>query len=259
METQMTKSVRYELSGRKALVTGAASGIGLGTAAALARAGAKVAINHLPDDPRGPEAVRSLVAEGHDVISAPGRVGVPKETEQMVEMAIGMLGGLDLLVNNAGTPGVKATVPVNRLDLVTDELWDNVLSTNLVGMFRCTKAAAAALKASHGSVVNTASIAALGLAGSSMAYSASKAGVVNLTRNLARALAPEVRVNAIAPGAVDSTWLDWTEQQRKSQVDKSLLKKIGTPSDYADVILFLAFGNEIITGETVVVDAGLTL
>jgi 3-oxoacyl-[acyl-carrier protein] reductase len=255
----MAKHVRYELSGSKALVTGAASGIGLGVATALAQAGAKVAINHLPDDPRGPQAVEALRAQGFDVIGAPGRVGAPKETEQMVETAIASLGGLDLLVNNAGTPGVKATVPIDRLDLVTDELWDQILSTNLVGMFRCTKTAAPALTASHGSVVNTASIAALGLAGSSMPYSASKAGVVSLTRNLARALAPQVRVNAIAPGAVDSPWLEWTEQQRQWQVDKSLLKKVGKPADYADAILFLAFGNDFITGETIVVDGGLTL
>jgi len=252
----MTKYVRYDLSGKKALVTGAASGIGLGTATALAQAGAKVAINHLPDDPRGPEAVRELNAQGFDVIPAPGRVGVPGETEKMVETAIANLGGLDLLVNNAGTPAVKATVPIDRLDLVTDEMWDQIMATNLVGMFRSTRTS---LKVSRGAVVNTASIAALGLAGSSIPYSASKAGVVNLTRNLARALAPEVRVNAIAPGAVDSPWLDWTEQQRKSQVEKSLLKKIGKPSDYADVILFLGFGTDFITGETVVVDAGLTL
>jgi 3-oxoacyl-[acyl-carrier protein] reductase len=255
----MSKYVRYDLSGKRALVTGAASGIGLGTATALAQAGAKVAINHLPDDPRGPQAVQELKAQGRDVIDAPGRVGVPGETEKMVETAIANLGGLDLLVNNAGTPGVKATVPINRLDLVTDEMWDQILATNLVGIFRCTKAAAPSLKDSHGAVVNTASIAALGLAGSSMAYSASKAGVVNLTRNLARALAPEVRVNAIAPGAVDSPWLEWTEQQRKSSLEKSLLKRIGKPSDYADAILFLAFGTDFITGETVVVDAGLTL
>jgi 3-oxoacyl-[acyl-carrier protein] reductase len=193
------------------------------------------------------------------VIGAPGKVGVPGETERMVEAAIVALGGLDLLVNNAGTPGVKATLPIDRLDLVTDELWDAVLATNLVGTFRCTKAAAAALKAAHGSVVNTASIAALGLAGSSMAYSASKAGIANLTRNLARALAPEVRVNAIAPGAVDSTWIEWTPEQRKFQVEKSLLKRIGKPSDYADVIVFLAFGTTMITGDMIVVDAGMTL
>jgi 3-oxoacyl-[acyl-carrier protein] reductase len=255
----MPRYVRYDLTGVKALVTGGASGIGLGTATMLAQSGATIAINHLADDSRGPEAIARLCGEGLKVIAAPGRVGVPGDTERMVEDAVAALGGLDLLVNNAGTPGVKETVPPSRLDLVTDELWDAVLQTNLVGMFRCTKAAAPALKASKGAVVNLASIAAFGLAGSSMAYAASKAAVVSLTKNLARGLAPEVRVNAIAPGAVDSTWIDWTPQQRQWQVEKSLLKRIGSPADYADVILFLAFGTEMVTGDTIVVDAGLTL
>jgi len=255
----MARRVHYDLKGQKALVTGAASGIGLGTVTMLARAGAAVALNHLPDDPRGAEAVASLRAEGLNVIAAPGKVGKPGETEAMVERAIADLGGLDLLVNNAGTPATRSTVPPARLDLVTDEMWDAILSTNLVGVFRCTKTAAPALKASKGAVVNTASIAALGGAGSSMAYAASKSAVVSLTRNLARALAPEVRVNCIAPGAVDSPWLDWTPEQKVSHLDKSLLKRVGAPSDYADVILFLAYGTEMITGEMVVVDAGLTL
>src|SRR6476661_3515229 len=88
----MSKYVRYDLSGKRALVTGAASGIGLGTATALAQAGAKVAINHLPDDPRGPQAVQELKTQGLEVIGAPGRVGVPGETEKMVETAIANLG-----------------------------------------------------------------------------------------------------------------------------------------------------------------------
>lgn len=256
----MSKSVRYDLTGRKALVTGAASGIGLGTVTALAQAGAKVALNHLPDDARGKAAIEELRAKGLDVIGAPGKVGVPGETEKMVETAIAALGGLDLLVNNAGTPATRTSIPIGQLDMVTDAMWDSILSTNLVGPFRCAKAAASALKASRGSIVNTASIAALGGGGgSSMAYSASKAGVHNLTRNLARALAPEVRVNAIAPGAVESPWLDWTPEQLKMQVDKSLLKKVGKPSDYADVIMFLAFGTDFVTGDMIVVDAGLTL
>lgn len=255
----MTTHATYALSGRKALVTGAASGIGLGTVTLLAQSGARVALNHLPDDPRGPEAVAQLTAQGLDVIGAPGRVGAPGETERMVETAVAALGGLDLLVGNAGTPGVTETIPVQRLDLVTDELWDTILNTNLVGMFRCAKTAAPALKAARGSIVNTASIAAFGGAGSSMAYAASKAGVVSLTRNLARALAPEVRVNAIAPGSVNSPWLQWTPEQLAFHKEKSLLKRIGQPSDYAQVILFLAFGTDMITGETVIVDAGLTL
>ena len=256
----MAKNVRYDLQGRKALVTGAASGIGLGAATALAEAGAKVAINHLSDDPRGKEEIEKLCARGFDVISAPGRVGVPGETEKMVEAAIAELGGLDLLVNNAGTPATRTSIPIKRLDMVTDEMWDSILSTNLVGPFRCARAAETALRASRGSIVNTASIAALGGGGgSSMAYSASKAALHNLTRNLARALAPEVRVNAIAPGAVESPWLDWTPEQLKNAVDKSLLKKVGKTSDYADVILFLAFGTDFVTGDMIVADGGLTL
>ena len=256
----MSASVRYDLSGRRALVTGAASGIGLGAATALAEAGARVAINHLADDPRGPQAVASLRSRGFDVIEAPGKVGVAGETERMVETAIGELGGLDLLVNNAGTPATRTTVPAARLDLVTDDMWDQILSTNLVGVFRCSKAAAPALKQARGVDRQH------GLDRGARAYRAVAFPIPRRrrpsstsTRNLARGLAPEVRVNAIAPGAVDSTWLEWTNQQREAQVERSLLKRIGTPSDYAQVILFLAFGTEIITGETVVVDAGLTL
>jgi 3-oxoacyl-[acyl-carrier protein] reductase len=255
----MTQRVKYDLTGQKALVTGAASGIGLGTVTALARAGATVALNYLPGDPRGPKEIAALKAEGLKVIGAPGQVGKKGEDTKMVETAIAELGGLDLLVNNAGTPATRTTIPIKQIDLVTDEMWDAILQTNLVGMFRCTKAAAPALKAAKGSVVNTASIAALGLAGSSIAYSASKSGVENLTRNLARALAPEVRVNCIAPGAVDSPWLDWTPEQKSSWIDKSLLRRVGAPSDYADVILFLAYGTDMITGDMLVVDAGLTL
>ena len=256
----MTSRVEYRLQGCKAIVTGAASGIGLATATLLASSGAKVALNHLPGDERGHACIERLRAQGLDIVAAPGRVGVKGETEAMVGQAIADLGGLDLLVNNAGTPGVKSLVPVERLDLITDELWEAVLSVNLVGPFRCTKAAAPALRAAGGSVVSTASVVGLGWAtGSSMAYAASKAGLVNLTRSLARALAPEVRVNAIAPGAVDSGWIEWTPEQRAEQVERAKLKRIGTPDDYARAILFLAFGTGLVTGQTLLVDAGMTL
>jgi 3-oxoacyl-[acyl-carrier protein] reductase len=254
-----SKFVRYDLKGRAALVTGGASGIGLGTATVLAKAGAKVAINHLPDDPRGADAVAKLAAQGLDVIGAPGRVGKPGETEAMVKSAIEKLGRLDLLFNNAGTPGVTKTIPIAEIELVTDELWSKVIETNLMGAFRCAKAAAPALAAAGGSIVSTASIAAVRAGGSSMAYAATNAAIVNLTMNLARALAPAVRVNAIAPGAVDSPWIEWTPEQRRHQVEHSLLKKISSPEDLADAVLFLAFGNETITGQTLVVDAGLSL
>ncbi len=135
-----------------------------------------------------------------------------------------------------------------------------MLETNLLGVFRCAKAAAPALKAAHGAIVNTASIAGLGRAGSSLAYGATKAGVVSLTQNLARALGPEVRVNAIAPGAVDSPWMvEWSEEERRNTIDRAVLKRRCTPEDLAEVILFLGFGAAMVTGQTIVVDGGLTL
>ncbi len=252
--------IRYDLKGRAALVTGAASGIGLATATMLARAGATVALNYLPDDPRGPEALFKLKAEGGAVIPAPGNVGDARSAESMTLQAIDKLGRLDVLVNNAGTPGGRAMIPSARLDLITEELWSTVISTNLLGTFRCAKVAAPALKKAQGAVVNVASIAGINSAGSSMAYGATKAGVISLTKNLARALSPEVRVNAVAPGSVDSTWpIEWPEERKQMSAEKALLKRRCTPEDIAEVIVFLGVGGAMVTGQTLVVDGGLTL
>jgi 3-oxoacyl-[acyl-carrier protein] reductase len=252
--------ITYDLKGRTALVTGGASGIGLATVMLLAKSGCKVAINHLVDDPRGPEQVDRLKNQGYSVIGAPGNVGKAGECEAMVEKAIKDLGRLDYLVNNAGTPGTATSIAPKELDRITEELWDTVVEVNLKGVFRCTKAAAAALRAAHGAVVSTASISGFNSAGSSMAYGATKAGVISLTKNFARALAPEARANAIAPGAVDSAWMvQWTNEQRASSIDKALLKRRCTPEDLAEVIVFLLAGAAMVTGQTVIVDGGLTL
>jgi 3-oxoacyl-[acyl-carrier protein] reductase len=252
--------IRYELAGRTALVTGGASGIGLATARMLARASATVAINHLPDDARGREAIAKLKAEGLKIIDVPGDVADAHSAETMIAAATDRLGRLDLLVNNAGTPGGRAMIPSARLDLITEELWTKVVETNLLGTFRCAKAAGPALRAANGAIVNIASIAGLNSAGSSMAYGATKAGVISLTKNLARALAPEVRVNAVAPGSVDSTWpIEWPEERKRQSADKALLKRRCTPEDIAEVIVFLGFGAGMVTGQTLVVDGGLTL
>ena len=252
--------LRYDLAGKAAIVTGAASGIGLATATMLARNGCAVAINFLANDPRGPEAVANLRQEGLNVIAAPGSVSDPGGGPAMIEDAIRRLGRLDLLVNNAGTPGVTEVVPPARLDLITDELWETIMQTNLIGLFRLSKAAAPMLKQCHGAIVSVASIAGVHSAGSSLAYGASKAGVVNLTKNLARGLAPEVRVNAIAPGAVDSAWqIQWGDAARQASIDNAALKRRCTPEDLAEVIVFLGFGASMVTGQTVIVDGGLTL
>lgn len=252
--------ISYDLKGKTALVTGGASGIGFATARMLAKFGATVAVNYLPDDPRGPEAVDQLCAAGGHAIGAPGSVGEAGVAERMVLQAVDTLGRLDLLFNNAGTPGTRHRIAPPKLDLITEELWSQLLETNLLGVFRCSKAAAPALQAAKGAVVNTASIAGLGRAGSSLAYSATKAGVVSLTQNLARALAPEVRVNAIAPGAVDSSWMvEWTNDERQQSIERALLKRRCQPEDLAEVVLFLGFGATMVTGQTITVDGGLTL
>jgi 3-oxoacyl-[acyl-carrier protein] reductase len=178
----------------------------------------------------------------------------------MVEKAIDDLGRLDLLVSNAGTPGTRRKIEPHELDLITEDLWNTLLQVNLLGVFRCAKAAAPALKAARGAIVNTASIAGIARAGSSLSYSATKAGVISLTQNLARGLGPEVRVNAVAPGAVDSTWMvEWTEEQRNSSIKGAALKRRCTPEDIAEVIIFLGFGASMVTGQTIIIDGGLTL
>ncbi|MBO1074765.1 SDR family NAD(P)-dependent oxidoreductase [Roseomonas marmotae] len=252
--------IRYDLRGRRALVTGGASGIGLATVRMLAEAGARVAVNHLPGDARAETALVELRAAGHDVLAAPGNVGDAVAGPRMVEQALAGLGGLDFLVNNAGTPGTTSLIPPTALELLTEELWQAVLQVNLLGVFRCAKAAAPALKEAGGAVVNVASIAGIDSPGSSMAYGATKAGVISLTKNLARGLAPDVRVNAIAPGAVDSPWMvEWTEERRQASASKALLKRRCQPEDLAEVILFLLAGARMVTGQTLVVDGGLTL
>jgi 3-oxoacyl-[acyl-carrier protein] reductase len=254
------KMITYNLAGRAVLVTGGASGIGLATATMLAHAGAAVALNFLPGDARGRDAVARLRAGGGEVIEAEGNVGTADQAERMVVGAIARLGRLDLMVNNAATPGTRTRIDPAQLDLVTEDLWSETIQTNLVGVFRCTKAAAPALKTAGGAVVNLASIAGFDSAGSSLAYSATKAGVISLTKNLARALAPEVRVNAVAPGAVDTSWMmKLTEAQRRSSIEGALLKRRCKPEDIAEVIIFLGFGAAMMTGQTVVVDGGLTL
>ncbi|HEY7244752.1 MAG TPA: SDR family oxidoreductase [Xanthobacteraceae bacterium] len=248
------------LHGKTVLVTGGASGIGLATVELFAKRGARVALNHLPDDIRGPAAADRLCAQGHAVLPAPGDVSKPEAAERMVAHAIEALGRLDFLVNNAGTPATVEPIAPGELDRLDEAFWQTVLMTNLLGPFRCTRAAANALRAARGAVCNTASVAGRNMPGSSMAYGASKAGLINLTKNLARALAPQARANAVAPGFVDTDWTRaWPAARKQASIERTLLKRACTPADIAAAIVFLCADATMVTAQTLVVDGGYSL
>ncbi|MGI9500789.1 MAG: SDR family NAD(P)-dependent oxidoreductase [Geminicoccaceae bacterium] len=252
--------ISYDLSGRKALVTGGASGIGLAAVTMLARSGATVAMNHLPGDPAAEKAIVELHDQDLQVIGAPGSVAKAGIAEAMVESAVDDLGGLDYLINNAGTPATNEPIPPTELERMDEAFWEKILQTNLLGAFRCAKAAAPALKEVQGAIVSTASIAGMGTQGSSLAYAASKGALVNMTRSLARGLGPEVRANAVAPGHVDTPWTaNWSEARKRESEVKAVLRRRCKPEDIAEVMLFLLAGAGMITGQTIVIDGGLTL
>eukprot|EP00119_Amphimedon_queenslandica_P006814 XP_011408107.2 PREDICTED: LOW QUALITY PROTEIN: uncharacterized protein LOC100634496 [Amphimedon queenslandica] len=253
------RMIDAKLEGKKVLVTGASSGIGLEAVRVFARCGARVALNHLPDDPRGAERIHELCAEGFDIVAAPGDVSAEKEAEAMVERAIESLGGLDILINNAGTANATKPIPFEDLEAMDEAFWQTILSTNLLGPFRCARSAAPQLKRSKGAIVNTASVAGLplGVRGSSIAYSASKAALINLTRNLALGLGPDIRVNAVAPGLVDTPWTrPWPSERKQPLIERTMLSRMVQPEEIAEAMLFLAV-HPAISGQTLAVDCGL--
>lgn len=250
--------ITADLSGKRVLITGGASGIGFAAARMFGECGARIAVNHLPDDPHVKERIEDLRALGIEADAFPGNVGQAGEAEEMVGQAIAALGGLDILINNAGTSGAPHPIPFADLDAMTETFWQTILSTNLLGSFRCAHAAVSALQDGGGAIVNTASISGLGVRGSSIAYAASKAALINLTRSLSSALGPQVRVNAVAPGFVDTPWTKaWSHERRAKAIERTILQRMARPEDVAEAMLFLAAGASYITGQTIVLDGGV--
>jgi 3-oxoacyl-[acyl-carrier protein] reductase len=251
--------ITADLTGKRALVTGAASGIGMAAAEKLARAGASVAINDLAGNPRLEETVARLAGDGLKVLAAPGNIGDADDARRMTRDAIAALGGLDYLVNNGATPGTKQPIPPADFQRQDEAFWNRLLNVNVLGAFRSVEIAAPHLKKSKGAIVSTASNSAFYGGGSSSPYCATKAAIVTLTREWARALAPDVRVNAVAPGWVEgSNWeCKWTEDERS---DTSKLIPLGRPghiTEYAEAIFFLLAGGSYINAQTILVDGGM--
>ncbi len=253
-----------ELAGRVALVTGGAGGIGGAVARALARAGISgVAINYRKSAQLAEELAGEIERGGVKAIAVQADIQKDEQVRGMISRIQDEFGRLDILVNNAG---VTHWVKLTNLDGLTDAVWDEILDVNVKGAFRCTRAAASLLAHQQGMVVNVSSISGV-LAPSTMsslAYGTAKAALIYMSRGLAVALAPDVRVNCVAPAFTDTPWMSEHFGEDYQQVIAKAsagfpLRRIATPDDIASAILGLITGGDFVTGQTLIVDGGLSL
>jgi ketoreductase RED2 len=243
-----------DLRGKVAIVTGSSSGIGEAVARGLAAAGVSLVVNSRSSPDRGREVAESLP----DAVHVNGDVSKDEDARSLVSAALDRWGRLDVVINNAGT---TEFIRHDDLDAVTDEVWDRILGVNLLGTWHVTRAAVDALRREGGgSVVNVSSTAGINVAGSSIPYAVSKAAINHLTRLLAKALAPEIRVNAVAPGLViDTPWnREWIDSAKHEWESANPLGRAGTTGDVVATVMHL-LSAELITGQVVVVDGGHSL
>jgi len=248
-----------ELEGKRVLVTGSSRGIGWATGKAFHDAGAKVAINGRASTSTA-EGIERM-GGGNRLLAAPGDVGSVSGCEKIVAQAVANLGGLDIVVNSAG---VGQDLPIEDSD---EALWDRTLDINLKGTFFVSRAALPALRAARGAIVNLASDAGLMGVPFSTVYCASKGGVVNMTRAMALELAPDVRVNCVCPGYVDT---DMVRQEmiesssdpaamERQLIEYAPMRRIAAAEEIAGAILFLASARaKFVTGAAWQIDGGTT-
>jgi len=239
-----------------ALVTGSATGIGRAVAVRFARKGLAVAVNYSRSEAEARETLAQVEALGVPGILCRADVADQAAVREMVRRCRDELGGLDVLVNNAATTRFIAHAD---LDALTDEVWDEIFAVNVKGAFYCCREAMPLLKERNGAVVNVTSVAGLGGEGSSIPYAASKAALNAVTKSLARAFAPRVRVNAVAPGPVLTRWLADHMDLVERALPGTPLGRAADPDDIADAVDFLALGTSLMTGQVVVVDGGRTM
>ena len=253
-----------ELKDRVALVTGGAGGIGGAVARALAKAGvAAVAVNYRKSGNEAEALAAAIERSGVKALAVQADVQSDAQVRAMIKSIESKFGRLDIVVNNAG---VTHWVKLSDLEGLTDPIWDEILDVNVKGAFRCARAAQKLLEANHGMIINVSSISGV-LAPStisSLAYGTAKAALNYMTKGLAVAMAPKVRVNCVAPAFTDTPWMsqhfgaDYQQVIAKASAGYPL-QRIATPEDIAGAILGLITGGDFVTGQTLFVDGGLSL
>jgi ketoreductase RED2 len=241
-----------DLKGKVALVTGSSSGIGAAIATTFAALGAGVVINSSSSVVEGEQ----LAAELPDAIYLQADVSDSAHADHLVMAAVEHYGRLDIVVNNAGT---TAVVPHNDLEAASNDLWEGILRVNVLGTWNVIRSAAPSLQATgDGVILNITSLAGVRPVGSSIPYAVSKAALNHMTVLLANALGPEIRVNAVAPGLIDTPWTEEWDDVRTAVRDTAPLRRSGTPQDVADACVGL-IGARYATGQVLVVDGGIAL
>lgn len=249
-----------EKSVKTAIVTGSAKGLGAATALKLAKRGVNVVVNYSKSKQDAEKIADLCTKEGVETLCLPADISNDVDCRRIVRQTKDAWGRIDILVNNAGT---TQFADYNDLDSLSAEDFHGVYSTNVVGPYQMVRAVRPIMKAQgYGSIVNVSSLAALSGLGSSIAYATSKGALNTLTLALARALAPEIRVNAVCPGFISTSWFD---ERYPGKLDKIIsnieettpLKRAATPEEIADTVVFLCLEGAInITGETIITDSG---
>lgn len=242
-----------------ALITGAGTGVGRACCQSFAKLGYAVVINYSRSKSDATELEEQIVASGGTALVVCCDVSDESAVQRMLAAVQDRFGRLDILVNNAAT---TEFIALGNLAEMTTEKWDRILAVNLKGPFFCARAACDLLSASgRGAIVNVSSVAGHTGRGSSMAYAASKGALNTMTKSLAVALAPKIRVNAVLPGPIDSRWIregnnDWDLNEMTAHYP---LPRPSQPQDIADAVIYLATGTAMTTGQLLVVDGGQTL
>ncbi|SFH24752.1 3-oxoacyl-[acyl-carrier protein] reductase [Desulfotomaculum arcticum] len=239
------------LQEKVALITGGGTGIGRSIALRLAKAGANIVINYSRSEKEAFDTKKEIDGMFQKCLVYRANIAQDAEVRVMVKRIINDFGRLDILINNAG---MTYFIEHNDLEGLKDEHWDQIMDVNVKGMFHCCRAAAKHLKDNNGCIINIASIAGITGLGSSIAYAASKAAVINITKSLARVLAPKVRVNSIAPGVVETRWIEG--QDLNKLASGTLLGRNAYPDEIADVAYALIANAKFVNGQTIVVDGG---